>query len=407
MKVKIEKCNMVGDELLNYNKPNKVYIPLISGRDTDITILVSPGEYVYKGTIIGKSKGDLRIPIFSSVSGTVLDFEQRTCLNGTNVKCIVIENDHKEKIKTKSNHNKKISELTYDEFIEKLKENGIIGLGGAGFPTYIKYESQKKKTLLINAVECEPFITTDMHIAKTKCEEILETIDAIIEINKMEKAVIAIKKCNLKIKEIFDNYIGTYLKIKIVLVDDFYPMGWERLLIKKTLNETYKRLPIEKGIIVNNISTIYAIYEALKYNKPLIERVITFTGDALKKPSNVLIKSGTPIKEVIEKLGFKKGVIIAGGPMMGTEVNIDTVVSINQSCVLCLKEVDKKPQTCIKCGKCIEVCPSKLSPVLIAKSKNPHKLKAFKCIQCGLCSYICPANIDVRSKVCKQKEVAK
>ncbi len=260
--------------------------------------------------------------------------------------------------------------------------------------------------MLVNAIECEPFIDADKFIAKNKCEEILETIDAILEINKMEKAIIAFKKCNIKIKEIFDNYIGTYLKIKIILVDDYYPMGWERKLIKETLKINYKKLPIEQGIIVNNISTIYAIYEALKYNKPLIERVITFTGDNLTNPTNVLVKTGTPIKEVLTKLGYKDGKIIAGGPMMGKEIDINAVVSINQNCVLCLDKQEPEVTNCIKCGKCVDVCPAKLSPVMIIKSKKPHKLKPFKCIQCGLCSYICPANIDVRSQICKRKEGA-
>ena len=199
MKVKIDKHKLTNDKLLVYNKPKKVYIPLISGNDTNITILVKKGEYVYKGSIIGKRKGDFRIPIHSSVSGTVLDFEEKTCFNGEKVKCVVIENDFKEKIEQKLSVKRSINKYTKEEFLNLLMENGIVGLGGAGFPTYVKYEPKNINTLIVNAVECEPYITSDHILAKQKCEEILEAIDAILEINKIKEAIIAIKKENVEL----------------------------------------------------------------------------------------------------------------------------------------------------------------------------------------------------------------
>ena len=254
MKVKIDKHKLTKEELIVYNKPKKVYIPLISGNDTNITILVNKGEYVYKGSIVGKRKGDFRIPIHASVSGTVLDFEERTCYNGEKVKCVVIENDFKEKIEQKLSIKKNINQYSKEEFLELLKESGIIGMGGAGFPTYVKYESKNINTLIVNAVECEPYIMADYALAKVKCEEILETIDAILEINKINEAIIAIKKENVVLKQIFDNFIGTYLKIKIKLVPNVYPMGWEKALIKQITGKDYDNYPSDIGIIVNNIS---------------------------------------------------------------------------------------------------------------------------------------------------------
>ena len=413
MKVKIDKHKLTNDKLLVYNKPKKVYIPLISGNDTNITILVKKGEYVYKGSIIGKRKGDFRIPIHSSVSGTVLDFEEKTCFNGEKVKCVVIENDFKEKIEQKLSVKRSINKYTKEEFLNLLMENGIVGLGGAGFPTYVKYEPKNINTLIINAVECEPYITADHILAKQKCEEILEVIDAILEINKIKEAIIAIKKENVELKQIFDNYIGTYLKIKIKLVPNVYPMGWERKLIKEVTHKEYDKYPIEEGIVVNNISTIYAIYEALKYNKPLIERIITFSGENLQDKRNVLVKIGTPVSEVLEQLKVKENsVIVAGGPMMGKKVE-DLVVSANMNCILALEHKIDIPTICLKCGKCVEVCPSKLSPVLIMrtkvkKDKDINKLKKLhpeKCIECGLCSYICPANLLVRERVKDAKKI--
>lgn len=417
MKVKISKRKMTQDELVVFNKPSKVYIPLISGNDTDITILVKKGEYVYKGSIVAKRKGDLRIPIHSSVSGTVIDFVEKTSFNGNKVKCILIENDFKEKIDIKPTIKKEINKYTKEEFIENIKENGIVGLGGAGFPTYIKYSTTKKiKTLIVNAVECEPYITTDYFIASKKCEEILETIDAILEINKIDEAIIAIKKENIKLKEIFDNYIGTYLKIRIKLVPNVYPMGWERTLINEVTGKQYNKLPIEKGIIVNNISTIYAMYESMKYNKPLIERVVTFSGKKLNKKCNVLVKIGTPIKDILDSLGVEdKNIIISGGPMMGDIIDDDAVICNNQNCVLVLEKTNNVPSKCLKCGKCVSVCPAKLSPVLIMNCRcktdkdkvKLNKLHPLQCIECGLCSYICPSKINVRETIKNKKEILK
>lgn len=415
MKVKLHKNKLTNEHLITYNKPKKIYIPLISGNDTNITILVKKGEYVYKGSIIGKRKGDFRIPIHSSVSGTVLDFEERTCFNGKKIKCVVIENDFKEKIEQKLSVKRNINKYTKEEFIERLKENGIVGLGGAGFPTYVKYEAKNINTLIVNAVECEPYITADEALAKIKCEEILETIDAILEINKIKEAIIAIKKENVELKQAFDNFIGTYLKIKIKLVPNNYPMGWERNLIKEVTNKEYDKYPIEEGIVVNNISTIFAIYEALKYNKPLIERVVTFSGENLGEKRNVLIKIGTDAKEVLEQLKMKNdSIIVAGGPMMGIKVD-DLILSANLNCVLALNNTNNIPSICLKCGKCVEVCPAKLSPVLIMKKKykNEKDIKKIKqlhpekCIGCGLCSYICPANLLVRERVKDAKDLVK
>lgn len=415
MNIKISKQNITSEELMIYNKPKRVYIPLISGNDTDITILVNKGEYVYKGSIIAKRKGDFRIPIHSSVSGTVLDFEEKTSFNGKKVKCVVIENDFNEKIEHKISLKKDINTYTKEEFIEILKDSGIIGLGGAGFPTYVKYEANKIKTLIINAVECEPYITSDYILMKLKCEEILETIDAILEINHIDEAIIAIKENNTVIKELFQNYIGTYLKIKLKFVDNYYPAGWERNLIKDLTQEKYNVLPIEKGIIVNNVSTIYAIHEALKYKKPLIERIVTFSGDNLKKPQNVFVKVGTPVIEVLKELGLKKNSnIISGGPMMGNLIDEDAVISSNQNCILAMNKEIVETTSCLKCGKCVEACPAKLSPVLIMKCVNKSlskdKLKNMnptKCIECGLCSFVCPAKIDVREQIKYAKKVLK
>ena len=413
-KIPNKKSMSIKSKIGVYNKMKYVYIPLISGNDTNITVAVKKGDYVYKGTIIGKRKGNLRIPIHSSISGTVIDYEEKYISNGKKVKCVVIENDFLDAVE-KEYENRNISKYTKLEFLKTLKDCGVVGLGGAGFPTYIKYNTdQKIHTLIVNAVECEPYITADYVLIKEKCEEILDTIDAVREINSIDEAIIAIKETNIELKELIDNYIGTYLKIKVELVPDIYPIGWEKSLVKYIKKTGYSLYPIEKGIIVNNVSTIYAIYEALKYHKPLTERIVTFTGENLKRPQNVLIKVGTSAHEIIEKIGGikrKDSIFIAGGPMMGNLIPTDDIIiNNNDNCIMVLDKIDFEESTkCTRCGKCVENCPAKLSPIIITENlKNKEilkKLEPNKCVECGLCSYICPAKINVRELVKQAREI--
>jgi len=400
-----------------FTRPKYVYIPLISGDDRNITTVVKKGDYIYKGSIVAKRKGNFRLPIHSSVSGVVIDFVEKKYIDGTLVKCVVIENDFKEKIEEKQAVRNKINNFSHEEFVSRLQECGIIGMGGFGFPTYVKYNTNKKlKTLIVNAVECEPYITADFVLIKEKCEEILEAIDAIMEINGIKECFIGVKK-DTTINELFENYLGTYPKIKLVTLPNIYPIGWEKNLVKYIKNINYRTTPLEKGIVVNNISTIYAIYEALKYNKPLIERIVTFTGDMLKNPQNVYVKIGTPVKDVIEAIGgYKRNkdvVICAGGPMMGSSIaDDDFVIASNLNCVLVMKKLNKeKSLECFRCGKCVSICPSKLSPVLIkdslSKVESLTGLNADKCIECGLCSYVCPSKINIRECVKEAKTLIK
>ncbi len=412
VKIPERKTMSIKNKIGIYNKMKYVYIPLISGNDTNITVTVKKGDYVYKGSIIGKRKGDFRINIHSSISGTVIDYEEKYTSNGEKVKCVVIENDFLDAIE-KEYENNDITKYSKNDFIKTLKDCGIVGLGGSGFPTYIKYNTtQKIHTLIINAVESDPYITADYVLLREKCEEILETIDAIREINNIDEAIIAIKNYDTELKQIIDNYIGTYLKIKLILVPDIYPIGWEKNLVKYIKKIDYSNIPLEKGIVVNNVSTIYAIYEALKYHKPLTERIVTFTGENLKRPQNVIVKNGTSAEEIIKKIGGiinKDAQYIAGGSMMGKELpTSDIVINNNDNCILVTTKNQNQEIECIKCGKCVECCPVKLSPIIIEENienqETLKKLKPEKCIECGLCSYICPSKINIRNTVKKAKE---
>lgn len=397
-------------KVLELTNPKIVYIPLISQNDTDITVLVKKGDTVLKGSILGKRKGDIKSPIFSSVSGKVIGFEEKYYANGNLEKCIVIENDNKNKLVCEEEHD--IRKYTKKQFLDKIKELGIVGLSGSGFPTYLKYNNDSINTLIINAVECEPYITADYKLIEKYPEEILDIIDAVMEINGIKEGIIAIKKTNKKLVKILNNYIGSYLNIKIKLVPNIYPMGWERTLVKQVKNVEYEKLPIEKNIVVNNVTTMYAIYNALKFNLPITERIVTITGNIIKEPKNVIVSIGTETKEILKKVGLEKEsdiVLVAGGPMMGKCINNDSlVISPNVNCVLVNKFVECKDITCLRCGKCINVCPVRIKPVMIKDNvrnkEELQKLHPEKCIQCGLCSYICPSKIDVRQYVKTAKE---
>ena len=392
--------------LTKYMRPKYIYIPLINAGDTNITVLVQKGDYVKKGSIVARRKGIYKIPLISSVSGIVVGFEEHYVYNGMKVKCIKIENDFKDS-ETDVRKNNRINEISKKDFIALIKEKGVIGMGGEGFPTYAKYDTKRKiNTLLINACECEPYVTADQEIVLNFADEVLEAIDAILEINEIEECYIAVKKTDYNIINELNNHIGTYLKIKLYLVDDVYPIGWERALVKEIINEDYVATPLELGVVVENISTIYAIYTSLKYNRALTERTVTFSGDMLKSPQNIVVKVGTPASEVIESIeGYKRAkdiTFIAGGPMMGVSLpSDDLIITPNLNCVLVMKKPnDEESLPCIRCGKCALVCPLKLSPVIIKDNlNNPKKLKKLnvdKCIECGLCSYICPSGLKVR-----------
>lgn len=345
----------------------------------DYKILVSNNDKVKINTILAVS--DNNTSIISSVSGKVIE-----CDN-----IIKIENDYKEeieKIDTKS--------ITKQKFVEMLKDSGIKGMGGAGFPTYKKYQN-KINTLIVNAVECEPFKTADYTLVSMYAKEIIDTIKKIMEINNIEKTIITVKKHNYDIDKFFKPYLTD--NITLHEVKDIYPAGWGKYLIKETLNLNYDKHASELGVVVNNVATIYAIKKLFDGIR-LDSRIVTITGDT-NKNGNYIIKIGTDIKEIIDTNN-----LIIGGPMMGKKYNNDFVTPTT-SCLLVLNDDKTKESICLRCGKCINVCPVGIEPVLIKDNiNNKDKLKQLrpnKCISCGLCSYICPAKINLRDIVNQAK----
>lgn len=406
--IKMDDKIKVKKEMLEFIKPQKIYIPLENKSGIKYKKLVNVGDYVFKGQVVAINES-IDFPIHSSVSGYVVENESNELNTGKKVECIAIENDFKEKYKDKLGSIKEISNYSKEEFIELLKSSEITGLGGSDFPTFLKYNTDSKiNYLLVNGVECEPYISCDKVVMSKYMEKILEAVDAILEIMKIKKAYIVVKSSNIESQKVINKYINTYPNIKLALMPDMYPAGWERNVVEVVLHKKYDKYPVEVGAIVSNVSTIYAIYDMLKYNTPLTERIITITGTGIRKPSNIKVKIGTKLSEIIENIegykDIKKPIFIAGGPMMGSSLpNDNLIVTKDLNCVLVIDDIELTNYPCIKCGKCTNVCPVHLLPVMIMNNiGNEKKLKELmpqKCIECGLCSYICPSKIEVREYV--------
>lgn len=413
IKLEGKKEASISNEIVDFSEPNEVYIPLINN-GVLCECVTHEERKIRKGTIIGIRK-DIDFPILSPVSGTVIGIKNGLYLNNKEVSCVVIKNDKKEKLVEK----KLIDDITSyskEGFIEILKKCAVTGMGGSDFPTFIKYKNNVE-ILVVNAVECEPYITSDLMLVKLKAEVILETIDAIMKINGIKKCFIAYKKNNKVIPNSFIKYLSKYENIYLSPVKDLYPMGWERNIIKSVLKLEYDKFPSEIGVVVNNVSTIFAIYKALKFQRAITKRIVTISGENFNEPVNVLAKIGTDFSTIIRKVGTyvdKKNIrIISGGPMMGYALKNDSVIVTNNlNSVVVLYPEEEEINECISCGKCINICPSNLCPVFIMKNaENKDKLIKLHpeyCCECGLCSYICPSKIKVREYVKDaKKEVRK
>ena len=400
-------------EIVSNTEIQVIYIPLVSRMGYEYKPTVEPGDYVCIGSTIGKNVIS-DIPLLSTVSGTVVGYQDKYISNGKLVKCVVIENDFKEKYLDVPGKRKNITKYSKKEFIHLLKKCAILGMSGSGFPTYIKYAGDTEyKYLIVDGAECEVYASADGARMYNNPEEILECVDAIVEIMGMKKAYIAINGKQTMIINKFLSHINSYPNIKIYPLEDGYPTGYERYLVSEILGLSYDKYPTEVGVINENVSTIYAIYEALKKGKPLTERIVTISGDGIKNPANYNLKIGTNINEVLIKTALYKEIpnplLICGGAMMGVAIPSDElIVSADTNCVLIMenKACDKLP--CIKCGKCSEVCPANLIPsLIIANPSMAKELKIEKCMNCGLCSYVCPSKIEVRERLKKIKEEMK
>ena len=393
--------------------PKRVSVIMSQHLGVPAVPVVDRGDKVKVGTLIGEAKGFISANIHSPVSGTVFKVDGVTDATGYRKNAVIInvEGDEWEEKIDKSDTLLKEIKLSSEEIIQRIKDSGIVGMGGAAFPTHVKYmfpEGKTADTLVINGVECEPYLTSDHRVMLERPDEILVGVSIMMKAGKVDRAKIGIESNKPDAIKILSEKAEDYPGVEVVPLKVQYPQGAEKQLIKALLNREIPsgKLPLDVGCIVNNIGTALAIYEAVQKNKPLIERVVTLTGKGLKKGGNFLVRIGIPAKNLLEKLGEEipenTGKMISGGPMMGKAINhLDIPVTKGTSGIVLMSEEESKRnkiQNCIRCSKCVSVCPMGLEPYLLEKLAEKdmfeecEKEDIVDCIECGSCSYTCPSS---------------
>ncbi|PKP35471.1 MAG: electron transport complex subunit RsxC [Bacteroidetes bacterium HGW-Bacteroidetes-17] len=391
--------------------PAQVIIPLSQSLGAPSVPVVNKGDAVKVGQLIAKGEAFISSNIHSSVSGKVLKIDEAMDQSGYRRQAIFItvEGDEWMEDIDRSAELKKEITLTKEEIVSKVKELGIVGLGGATFPSHVKLmvpTGKKAEVLILNGVECEPYLTADHRLMLEKGEELMVGIKILMKGLDVKRAVIGIENNKLDAIGHLKNIAKDFDGIEVEALKVQYPQGGEKQLIDAVLRRQVPsgKLPIEVGAVVHNVGTAFAVYEAVQKNKPLFERVVTVTGKNVKNPGNFMVRVGTSINELIEKAGGlpeDTGKIVSGGPMMGKALNsVDVPVVKGTSGILLFKEKEARrvdPTNCIRCGKCITVCPMGLEPVLLAQYaelemwENVEAERALDCIECGSCQYTCPA----------------
>jgi len=392
--------------------PQRAVILLGQHIGTPAVPVVKKGDKVKVGTLIAKGESFISANIHSSVSGTIFNIDDVMDASGYRRKAVIInvEGDEWEDSIDRSTDLIKEIKLSSKEIVARIKDAGIVGLGGATFPTHVKYmipEDKIADTIVINGVECEPYLTADHRIMLENTEQILVGITIMMKAARAKKAVVGIEANKLDAIKVLKDAAKNYDGIEIIPLKVQYPQGAEKQLIKATLNREVPsgKLPLDVGCVVNNVGTALAFYEAVQKNKPLFERVITVTGKKITKPSNFKVRVGTMANELVEAAGGvpeDTGKIISGGPMMGKSiVTIDIPVAKGTSGLVMIDQsLAKRTEeaNCIRCAKCVSVCPMGLEPYLLEKLSQKGDFDALiaddthDCIECGSCSYICPSS---------------
>lgn len=401
--------------------PKQAIFPLSQHIGAPAKPVVQKGDKVKVGTLIAEAGGFVSAPIFSSVSGTVFKVDTAIDATGYRKPAIIInvEGDEWEESIDRSNKLELVAdhhELTPEEIVDRIKNAGVVGMGGACFPTFIKLTpppTAKAECVIINAVECEPYITADYRLMMERPDEILVGLELLMIAAKVSKGYIGIETnkpaaIELLTKKCAEKFSDRHYQVEVVPLKQRYPQGGEKQLVDAVIQRQVPAppaIPVNVGAIVQNVGTAFAVYEAVMKNKPLFERYTTVTGKKLANPGNFQVRMGTPMKDLIEFCGgMPEGdnKLLAGGPMMGKALTSDEVPickGTNSVTIISDEEARRKaPQPCIRCAKCVGVCPMGLEPYLLAKLsevKNWERAESediTSCIECGSCHYTCPAH---------------
>lgn len=397
--------------------PSKVILPMGMHVGAPCDPLVKVGDTVKKGQKIGDSKAFVSAPVHATVSGKVVAAEPRLWPGGGLMMSVVIESDGKDEIFEDIKPPKSLEELSPEEIKSIIREAGMAGLGGAGFPTHVKLAIPPEKnvdTIIVNAAECEPYITADHRLLLEHPEDVVLGLKAIMKAVNVNRGIIAIEDNKIDALEGINRAISGSEGIQVMILATKYPQGGEKQLIKAVTDREVPSggLPMDVGVIVNNAGTCAAIAKVLKTGMPLIERITTVSGSGINEPKNLLIRIGTPLKDIIEECGGFKGTpgkVLMGGPMMGlAQSTLDVPAIKGTSGILVLEKSDVKlfePSTCINCACCVDACPINLLPTRLAKFSEKGRWKdaedyhAMDCIECGCCAYVCPAHIPLTQHI--------
>lgn len=392
--------------------PEQVIIPVQQHIGAPAEPIVEKGDEVKIGDKICEAKGFVSVPSHASISGKVTKVEKRFHPVGGKTLSIVIESDGKDEMSSTISTVKNFMDLDIEEMKKKISEAGIAGMGGAAFPSHVKLSPPPDKsidTFILNGAECEPYLTADHRLMLESADEIIEGIRIVMKILGCKNGYIAIEKNKPDAISLMKKLVQEKKEnLTVVGLNVKYPQGAEKQLIKAITNRNVPAggLPMDVGCLVHNVGTAKAIYEAVSSNRPLYERVVTVTGGGIKEPKNVLARIGAPFQNLIDFCGGLKAntvKIVNGGPMMGiAQFSLDVPVTKGTSGILALTKKETRanePGPCIRCCRCVDVCPMNLVPSELARLieyeryEEAHKLGVLDCIECGSCSFICPSKI--------------
>ncbi len=401
---------------------NELVYPLSQHIGAPAKPIVAKGDRVLMGQKIAESGGFVSAPIYASVSGTVKTLEARRVVAGDQVMSIVVENDGQyEDVGFRPREDAK--SLSREEIVDIIKEAGIVGMGGAGFPTHVKLspkEPEKIDYVIANCAECEPYLTSDYRRMLEEPEKLVEGLRIALQLFPNATGILAVEDNKPDCVSLLRGLVKDDPKISVKALKTKYPQGGERQLIYATtgrrINSTM--LPADVGCVVNNVDTIVAVYRAVMEGRPLIERIVTVTGDAVAVPQNFRVKIGTSYSQVLDAAGGFKSTpekIICGGPMMGFgmfDLNVPTTKTSTALLALSKDEVSAmEPGPCINCGRCVEVCPGRVIPSRLADYAERFDAEAFlanygmECCECGCCSFICPAKRPLTQQIKSMRKI--